>query len=482
MTTLRKSEQDENHFGMQEENKGVKIAVSISFPTDTEPTERTLLVNQCFGLGLNVQMKFTVYENVEIDLRPTDVVYVCGDSGSGKSLLIHTLGQKISQTPFFGKIADLNTISPRPSDILIEGAGSTFESSLENLCLAGLSDAFLMIRRVSELSDGQVYRYKLALLINSDARVWIADEFCSILDRTTAKIVAFCLQKQARRLRKTLIVATTHEDLYDDLNPTVFIRKGFGSRCSIDYRNASVANSQCSLLKVIRFREGTRQDYQQLHQFHYRAELPSNTTRIFSLEHSGELVGCIAYGTPPLSSAGRRTFMGYRVPSEQVNSDFLNISRVVVHPKFRSIGLGAMLVRNSLPLVSKKYVETTAVMAKYNPFFEKAGMQRVAYDSESAGEYEKQIKALEELGVSLSSLSEIDSMKDEQYFKVCDFLAKSDNYHTIISQYGHDARVDKTKLLNDLVANRSFVKNSISKISILSQEKAYFIWKNPGVA
>jgi ABC-type ATPase with predicted acetyltransferase domain len=113
-----------------------------------------------------------------------------------------------------------------------------------------------MIRKAGELSDGQVYRFKLCRLLDSDAGVWIADEFCSVLDRDVAKIVAYCLQKQARRFRKTLIIATTHTDLLVDLNPSIVIRKGFGSKCSIEYRNAGRDVGQCSLVKDIVFQRG----------------------------------------------------------------------------------------------------------------------------------------------------------------------------------------------------------------------------------
>lgn len=44
----------------------------------------------------------------------------------------------------------------------------------------------------------------------------------------------------------------------------------------------------------------------------------------------------------------------------------------------RTIGLGAKIVAETLPLAGKPYVETIAVMAKYNPFFEKAGMTKIA--------------------------------------------------------------------------------------------------------
>jgi ABC-type ATPase with predicted acetyltransferase domain len=62
-----------------------------------------------------------------------------------------------------------------------------------------------------------------------------------------------------------------------------------------------------------------------------------------------------------------------------INQEIARISRVIIHPKFRGIGLGAFLVRETLPRVNVKVVEVLAVMAKYNPFFEKAGMVRVDY-------------------------------------------------------------------------------------------------------
>ncbi|MGB9915103.1 MAG: hypothetical protein ACPLIG_02740 [Candidatus Bathyarchaeales archaeon] len=54
------------------------------------------------------------------------------------------------------------------------------------------------------------------------------------------------------------------------------------------------------------------------------------------------------------------------------------ISRVVVHPKYRTIGLGAKLVQETLSKAGTSCVEMIAVLAKYNPFAEKAGMRKVA--------------------------------------------------------------------------------------------------------
>jgi ABC-type ATPase with predicted acetyltransferase domain len=63
---------------------------------------------------------------------------------------------------------------------------------------------------------------------------------------------------------------------------------------------------------------------------------------------------------------------------QEINKQLSIIYRIVIHPKYRTIGLGARLIRETLPLVGTKYIEMIAVMAKYSPFAEKAGMQKVA--------------------------------------------------------------------------------------------------------
>jgi len=54
---------------------------------------------------------------------------------------------------------------------------------------------------------------------------------------------------------------------------------------------------------------------------------------------------------------------------------------VVVHPAYRGIGLGAELLREALLASDRPYVELVAVMARYNPFAERAGMIKVGVRS-----------------------------------------------------------------------------------------------------
>ena len=50
---------------------------------------------------------------------------------------------------------------------------------------------------------------------------------------------------------------------------------------------------------------------------------------------------------------------------------------MVIHPKYRTIGLGTKIIHEALPIVATIYVELIAVMAKYSPSAEKAGMRKI---------------------------------------------------------------------------------------------------------
>jgi hypothetical protein len=63
--------------------------------------------------------------------------------------------------------------------------------------------------------------------------VWVADEFGAKLDRVTAKVVALNMQKIARKMGVTLIVATTHTDLEKELGPDLKIEKRYMDRVEI---------------------------------------------------------------------------------------------------------------------------------------------------------------------------------------------------------------------------------------------------------
>lgn len=206
-----------------------KLNLSRAFTSYVEKSDRVIKVAEAFGIGLE-DKSWTIYDGLALEVHQGDVVYVTGQSGSGKSCLLRDIAAGLEADG--RKVARLDDIvlEERP---VIDLLGEDMGEATRLLAQAGISDAYLFVRKPSELSDGQRYRLRLALLLESDADVWVADEFGAVLDRVTAKCVAYNIQKVARKTGKTVVVATTHTDLVDELGPDILITKRFQDRIDV---------------------------------------------------------------------------------------------------------------------------------------------------------------------------------------------------------------------------------------------------------
>lgn len=370
----------------------------VEFSTKAEITERTIAVCEAFGLGVDEAKHFMFFDNFSLNFRRGNVIYVTGDSGGGKTLLLKAFKD------FFGDEAiGLSDLEIDPDEILVEGVGKDVKEAIETLSLCGLNDAFLFLRKYKELSDGQKYRYKIAKLIdNREKTVWLIDEFCATLDRVLARIIAYLVQKTARKLGKTLVAATTHCDLMEDFQPDILVEKGFER--DVKVTNLDFKPKSCSILDDVSIKKGSIEDYKKLSRFHYRTKDENGSVGLgakgyFKLLFDDELIGVIVYSGSYLNLKPRNMVFGDRYiftpgdynKAKLINEEIARISRVIIHPKFRGIGLGEFLVRETLRMVNAKVVEVLAVMAKYNPFFQKAGMVRVDYQRDETS-IEKKIR------------------------------------------------------------------------------------------
>jgi len=358
----------------------------VEFSTTAEVTKRTLAVCEAFGLGVDEAKHFVVFDNFSLDFRRGNLVFITGDSGGGKTLLLNAFKR------FFGDEAvSLGDLVIDPEETLVEGVGEDVTEAVKVLSFCGLNDAFLFLRRFKELSDGQKYRYKLAKLMDlKEKTVWIIDEFCSTLDPVMARIISYLLQKVARRLGKTVVVATTHNDLVEDFQPDILVAKGFEQEVQVTYNDFQ--RKPCSVYENVSIEKAGIEDYGKLSCFHYRTKNRGKPERLgfkdcYKLLFGDKLIGVIVYSPSYLNLKPRSMVFGQRYvytssdlhKAHLINEEIVRITRVVIHPKFRGIGLGAYLVKETLPKVNAKVVEALAVMARYNPFFEKAGMIRVDY-------------------------------------------------------------------------------------------------------
>jgi len=463
-----------------------KFIIDIAYETAApKPSDRVVAVAEGFGLGLDQWEKFIIYDNVELKIGSTDIVYITGDSGSGKSVLLKALEKDI-QLDMGLSCINIADIQPELGKPLIETVGKTFEEGLELLSRVGLNDAFLFLRSYEQLSDGQKYRYKIAKMMESKAQFWVMDEFAATLDRDTAKIVAYNLQKLARQQGRAVLAATTHTDLFEDLKPSVHIHKRFGKEiCIVYYTNQQA--KECSLVKEMHVDEGTNEDWRKLAGFHYRSHKIVGPRKIFCLKRGDELCGVIVYNYPPPTCFGRRLVLP-KMTMKELNDKLSIISRVVVHPKYRTIGLGVKLVRETLAKAGTPYVEMPAVMAKYNPFGEKAGMRKIA-EQPPPKEALAIAEILQKLGFNIQLLgsekyvlNKLQTLSDESLEKLREAFIKHCHARFMKYFFCHIPFGRKEVYAKEVMkANLERLARLIKVCGFLMQTKVYLFWKNLNV-
>jgi len=461
-------------FARRYDRESGKFTFNISYETRTDLTPRTIQVAEAFGLGISDTQKHVLYDNVELVIGPEDIVYLTGDSGSGKSVLLKAVVGDLK----LQEAARMSDVEVDPDKPLIDTVGASVEEGLKLLSKVGLNDAFLFVRRYNQLSDGQRYRYRLAKLIESGAQWWIMDEFCATLDRETAKIVAYNVQKLARKLGKAVVAATTHTDLFEDLAPSVHIHKRFGREIGVKYY-PNLVRAQCSLLEEMTVEEGSYEDWKSVAGFHYRSHRIAFLQKIFVLKRGDRVCGAVVYVHPLSASPGRSQVLKISGMKE-LNEKLARISRVVVHPKYRTIGASVKLLRESLPLCGKPYAEMIAVMARYNPFAEHAGMRRVL-ESEVAPEILVAVEKLGELGFTNYLLAVPDynfeklEGKVQQVKEVLGYFGYPYN-RRIAGAHGNFKKKDYVAWLAG--AEREELAKALTRLAQLNQPKVYLFWSH----
>jgi hypothetical protein len=289
-----------------------------------------------------------------------------------------------------------------------------------------------------------------------------------------AEVLAYCIQKWARKNKKIVVVATTHKDLIEDFNPNTVIDKKFGQTTQIKYYY--VQPKQFSLAKDMQIAQATKGDYEYLKGFHYLQGNPAAVKNRFKLTYKGETIGIIVYTLSFRSLHYRnKLFPEYKNTIQKVNSEILRISRVIIHPKFRGIGLAQILIKQTMPQVNARIVECVAAMAKYNPFFEKAGMIL-------AGKMELQPDQKKLLAFIESANGKVSLLHNKALCKA--FLnnldsAQMSQLQIILDQNISNAGGSSPGRMAQLRKSMSEGNFSETLINLLPVQRCYLYWVNP---
>lgn len=242
-------------------------------------------------------------------------------------------------------------------------------------------------------------------------------------------------------------------------------------------------NSQgCSIFKNLGIEKVGADVYGSLKRFHYRDSRLCPQVAIYAIKDRsragrrfGTYIGVIVYTMPAPAIELRNIatdgfFCGLDAATnlQLVNANIRNISRVIIEPHYRGLGLAGWLVAETMPRLDVAIVESLAVMGSVSPFFEQAGM--TVYRGKGSARVARLTEALGMVGVDRKLFIDpaaVQRKLDGLCGPEAEFIARQ--IYAFLEAYGRrkhaPAGVERTRFV----------------LSKLSLRPVYYIWFNPEV-
>ncbi len=209
--------------------------IQKSFDRYSNLSEKCIAVMRMFGLMKGRLDRIGFKCDCSLCIETGDIIYITGPSGSGKSVILNELQKAIPAQ----RRVNLSKI-PVPKDKAvvdcIESRRAGILETLKYFSAAGLADCSAMLNTPANLSEGQQWRFRLAIALAAGKPFVFADEFCSLLDRITAACISHNIRKFADRHKVTFILASSHQDILSDLLPETIVTRDFSGNSDITYK------------------------------------------------------------------------------------------------------------------------------------------------------------------------------------------------------------------------------------------------------
>ena len=246
----------------------------------------------------------------------------------------------------------------------------------------------------------------------------------------------------------------------------------------------------CTVARNLEIVRGTRADYESLSHYHYRESHLGPCAAIFALKGKFktatklETVGVIVYSMPTAGAQMRNVATGDSFAGLDkgtrlalINKNIRTISRVIIEPRFRSLGLAVRLVKETMPIMDVPFVEALAVMGRANPFFEKAGLTR--YDAPISASCVRLIEAFSAVGIDEQDLIDPTVVQNRLSLLV---TRRSSSESRGTSHEAQFIEGEMTRFLQSY-GQRRLMQPGIERtrfiLSKLTDRPVYYMWRNP---
>ena len=193
------------------------------------PDQHSTVISKWFELGPSNKQKLPILPRIRLPQpAPGQIILITGPSGAGKSTLLRRFRRRCNIP-----MINMPRIALSRKAVIDHFPHIAIESALAHLSRVGLAEAHCYLLPPRYLSDGQRWRVRLALALSQPAdqcRCLLSDEFTSLLDSTTAAVVARVLRRAITPdSNLCALLACSRSDILRALSPDLIIRCDFGN-------------------------------------------------------------------------------------------------------------------------------------------------------------------------------------------------------------------------------------------------------------
>lgn len=248
---------------------------------------------------------------------------IVGKSGSGKTTIAKQLFPDSYITNFNYNAETI--LDDMPKDCSVEDITKAFNS-------VGFSSPPSWLKPYSVLSNGEKMRVDLARAILEENKLFVFDEFTSVVDRNVAQIGSFAMQKAIRKTDKKFIAVSCHYDIEDWLLPDwVF------DTDSMTFRSNEGQKKNRPNIKFDIFQTSNKSIWKMFAKHHYLSHTHNNAAHTYIATINDNIAGFLSV---------------LHFPHPKVKN-IKKVHRLVILPDYQGVGIGIKLLNE----IGKTYLK-----------------------------------------------------------------------------------------------------------------------------